>query len=274
MTWGIRYAVTVTPGEQVPAQPPALVLPQPGRAVVVGGPCGHARGSLPGVGGSFGPSSSTAASREPLGFSLSSMGKARSSSRERSGATPSGEVYEAELFRLQAELVKVQEWVRAEGQRIVVVFEGRDAAGKGGTIKRITQYLNPRVARDRRAARADRAGARRSGTSSATSSTCPRAGEIVLFDRSWYNRAGVERVMGFCTPARVPPVPAPVPDLRAAARRGRHPAAQVLVLGQRRGAGAPVQVPARTTRCGSGSCRRWTWSRSPAGRTTPGPRTR
>ena len=71
-----------------------------------------------------------------------------------------------------------------------------------------------------------------------------------------------------------PALPAPVPDLRAAAGRGRHPAAQVLVLGQRRGAGAPVPAAARRTRCGAGSCRRWTWSRSPAGRTTPGPRTR
>ena len=127
------------------------------------------------------------------------MGKARSSSRERSGATPSSEVYEAELFRLQAELVKVQEWVRAEGQRVVVVFEGRDAAGKGGTIKRITQYLSPRVARIA-ALPAPTERERSQWYFQRYVEHLPSAGEIVLFDRSWYNRAGVEKVMGFCTP--------------------------------------------------------------------------
>jgi len=128
------------------------------------------------------------------------MGKARSSSRERSGATPSSEVYEAELFRLQAELVKVQEWVRAEGQRVVVVFEGRDAAGKGGTIKRITQYLSPRVARIA-ALPAPTERERSQWYFQRYVEHLPGAGEIVLFDRSWYNRAGVEKVMGFCTSA-------------------------------------------------------------------------
>ena len=128
------------------------------------------------------------------------MGKARSSSRERSGATPSSEVYEAELFRLQAELVKVQEWVRAEGQRVVVVFEGRDAAGKGGTIKRITQYLSPRVARIA-ALPAPTERERSQWYFQRYVEHMPSAGEIVLFDRSWYNRAGVEKVMGFCTSA-------------------------------------------------------------------------
>ena len=128
------------------------------------------------------------------------MGKARSSSRERSGSTLSSEVYEAELFRLQAELVKVQEWVRAEGQRVVVVFEGRDAAGKGGTIKRITQYLSPRVARIA-ALPAPTERERSQWYFQRYVEHLPSAGEIVLFDRSWYNRAGVEKVMGFCTPA-------------------------------------------------------------------------
>ena len=108
-------------------------------------------------------------------------------------------LYERELFRLQAELVKVQEWVRAEGRRLVVVFEGRDAAGKGSTIKRVTQYLNPRVARIVALARARPSASARSGTSSATSRSCRRRARSSLFDRSWYNRAGVERVMGFCT---------------------------------------------------------------------------
>jgi polyphosphate kinase 2 len=108
-------------------------------------------------------------------------------------------VYERELRRLQAELVKVQEWVKAEGQRIVVVFEGRDAAGKGGTIKRITQYLNPRVAR---IAALPMPTERQRGQwyFQRYVEQFPTAGEIVLFDRSWYNRAGVEHVMGFCTP--------------------------------------------------------------------------
>jgi polyphosphate kinase 2 len=107
-------------------------------------------------------------------------------------------VYEKELARLQVELVKLQEWIRHEGLKVVVVFEGRDAAGKGGVIKRITQRLNPRVCR-----------VVALGTPTERERTqwyfqryvphLPAAGEMVLFDRSWYNRAGVERVMGFCT---------------------------------------------------------------------------
>ena len=107
--------------------------------------------------------------------------------------------YESELFRLQSELVKVQEWVRATGQRVVVVFEGRDAAGKGGTIKRITQYLNPRVARIA-ALPAPSERERGQWYFQRYAAHLPGPGEIVLFDRSWYDRAGVERVMGFCTP--------------------------------------------------------------------------
>jgi polyphosphate kinase 2 len=107
-------------------------------------------------------------------------------------------LYEKELFRLQAELVKLQEWVRVEGARLVVVFEGRDAAGKGSTIKRVTEYLNPRVAR----ITALPAPTEREQTQwyfQRYVDHLPAAGEIVLFDRSWYNRAGVEHVMGFCT---------------------------------------------------------------------------
>ena len=111
-----------------------------------------------------------------------------------------GHVYDAELFRLQAELVKVQEWVRTEGERLVVVFEGRDAAGKGGTIKRITEYLNPRVARIV-ALPAPTERERGQWYFQRYLEQLPSTGEIVLFDRSWYNRAGVEKVMGFCTPA-------------------------------------------------------------------------
>jgi polyphosphate kinase 2 len=107
-------------------------------------------------------------------------------------------VYEKELRRLQAELVTMQEWVRERGQRVVVVFEGRDAAGKGSAIKRITEYLNPRWAR----IAALPAPSEREKTQwyfQRYVEHLPSAGEIVLFDRSWYNRAGVERVMGFCT---------------------------------------------------------------------------
>jgi polyphosphate kinase 2 len=111
----------------------------------------------------------------------------------------SGERYDAELFRLQAEMVKVQEWVRDEGQRLVVVFEGRDAAGKGGTIKRLTQYLNPRVARIA-ALPAPSERERTQWYFQRYVEHLPSGGEIVFFDRSWYNRAGVEHVMGFCTP--------------------------------------------------------------------------
>lgn len=108
--------------------------------------------------------------------------------------------YEKELVELQAELVKLQEWVQQTGERVVVVFEGRDTAGKGGSIKRITETLNPRYCRvvalgvptDRE---------RSQWYFQRYIDHMPAAGEIVLFDRSWYNRAGVEKVMGFCTQA-------------------------------------------------------------------------
>jgi polyphosphate kinase 2 len=107
-------------------------------------------------------------------------------------------VYEKELAKLQIELVKLQEWVKEKGLKVVVLFEGRDAAGKGGVIKRITQSLNPRIAR---------VVALGTPTEKEKSqwffqryvAALPAAGEITLFDRSWYNRGGVERVMGFCT---------------------------------------------------------------------------
>jgi len=107
-------------------------------------------------------------------------------------------VYLAELEKLQIELVKLQEWIKERGLKVVVIFEGRDAAGKGGVIKRITQRLNPRICR-----------VVALGTPTERDKTqwyfqryaphLPAAGEMVLFDRSWYNRAGVERVMGFCS---------------------------------------------------------------------------
>jgi len=108
------------------------------------------------------------------------------------------EFYEKELARLQVELVKLQEWIKFKGLKVVVIFEGRDAAGKGGTIKRVTQCLNPRFCR-----------VVALGVPTEREKTqwyfqryvahLPAAGEMVLFDRSWYNRAGVDHVMGFCT---------------------------------------------------------------------------
>src|SRR5882757_8450890 len=113
-------------------------------------------------------------------------------------STPHKKVYEQELARLQAELVKMQYWVKSEGVRIAVVFEGRDAAGKGGSIRRIQEYLNPRSCRVAALPKPTE----REQTQwyfQRYVAHLPSAGEIVLFDRSWYNRAGVERVMGFCS---------------------------------------------------------------------------
>ena len=107
-------------------------------------------------------------------------------------------LYFRELFRMQAELVKLQDWVVKTGHKVVILFEGRDAAGKGGVIKRITQRLNPRVCRVA-ALPAPNDRERTQWYFQRYISHLPAAGEIVLFDRSWYNRAGVERVMGFCT---------------------------------------------------------------------------
>ncbi|MEI8265708.1 MAG: polyphosphate kinase 2 [Betaproteobacteria bacterium] len=112
------------------------------------------------------------------------------------------QTYFRELFRLQGELVKLQDWVAQTGEKVVIVFEGRDAAGKGGVIKRITQRLNPRIARVV-ALPAPSSRERTQWYFQRYVSHLPAAGEMVLFDRSWYNRAGVERVMGFCSEADV-----------------------------------------------------------------------
>jgi len=125
--------------------------------------------------------------------------KAKSPKAQKSPPKIPNDVYEAEMFRLQTEFVKLQEWVRFSGARIVVIFEGRDGAGKGGTIKRITEYLNPRVARIA-ALPAPNDRERGQWYYQRYIAQLPAKGEIVLFDRSWYNRAGVEKVMGFCTP--------------------------------------------------------------------------
>jgi polyphosphate kinase 2 len=122
--------------------------------------------------------------------------------------------YEADLHLLQIELLKLQRWVRDEGQRIVMVFEGRDAAGKGGTIKRFMEHLNPRHARTV-------ALSKPTETESGQwyfqryITHLPTAGDMVLFDRSWYNRAGVEPVMGFCTPDQVTQFLSETPEFEA-----------------------------------------------------------
>jgi polyphosphate kinase 2 len=111
-------------------------------------------------------------------------------------------VYFKELFRLQGELVKLQDWVQNQKLKIVVIFEGRDSAGKGGVIKRITQRLNPRICRVA-ALPAPNDRERTQWYFQRYVTHLPAGGEMVLFDRSWYNRAGVERVMGFCTEDQV-----------------------------------------------------------------------
>ena len=139
--------------------------------------------------------------------------------------------YEQEMRRLHGELVAMQEWVKASGAKICIVFEGRDTAGKGGTIKRITERVSPRVFR----VVALPAPTEREKSQMYVQRYVPHfpaAGEVVIFDRSWYNRAGVERVMGFCTPEQTERFLELVPGGREGDGRLRDPAAQVLAGGQ------------------------------------------
>ena len=152
-----------------------------------------------------------------------------------------GKDYERELKKLHVELVKLQEWVKHKGLKVCIVFEGRDGAGKGGTIKAITERVSPRVFR----VIALPAPTEREKSQMYIQRYLPHlpaAGEIVIFDRSWYNRAGVERVMGFCTEEQARRFPAG----RAAGREGdgrigNHPA-EVLDGGQPRGADAAAGI--------------------------------
>ena len=181
-------------------------------------------------------------------------------------------LYERELAALQAKLVEMQAWVQHSGARVVVIFEGRDAAGKGSTIKRVSEYLNPRVTRIVALP-----------TPSARDKTrwyfqryvphLPAAGEIVLMDRSWYNRAGVERVMGYCTNEEYHRFlhQAPIFE-RMLVEDG------IILLKYWFSVSDVVQEErsgrASGTRCGGGSSARTTCSRSPSGRTTRARRTR
>ncbi len=117
----------------------------------------------------------------------------------KNGKGPKKAAYEKELKKLQTELVTMQQWVIATGARVVVIFEGRDAAGKGGAIKRVAQYLNPRSARVVALPTPDE-GEKGQWYFQRYVAQLPTKGEIVLMDRSWYNRAGVEHVLGYCTP--------------------------------------------------------------------------
>ena len=123
---------------------------------------------------------------------------ANGKSKEQLNKVQANEVYEDEILRLQVELVKLQEWVKKENKKIVVIFEGRDAAGKGGVIRRITERLSPRVCRVV-ALGIPTEKEKSQWYFQRYAAHLPAGGEIVLFDRSWYNRAGVEKVMGYCT---------------------------------------------------------------------------
>ncbi len=151
-------------------------------------------------------------------------------------------IYFQQLFRLQAELVKLQDWVVASGQKVLILFEGRDAAGKGGAIKRITQKLNPRVCRVV-ALPAPNDRERTQWYFQRYVPHLPAAGEIVLFDRSWYNRAGVERVMGFCTPEEYEEFFRSVPEFERMLVRSGIKLAEILVLDHRRGTILAVSRP-------------------------------
>ena len=163
-----------------------------------------------------------------------------------------GKAYDKELAKLHVKLVKLQEWVKYKGLKVCIVFEGRDGAGKGGAIKAITERVSPRVFRTV----ALPAPTERQKSQMYLQRYVPHfpaAGEVVIFDRSWYNRAGVERVMGFCTEDRV----AEVPRRRAPGREGdgrfRHHPDQVLARGQRGGADQPARSHASTMAGRSGS---------------------
>ncbi len=148
--------------------------------------------------------------------------------------------YFRSLFRLQGELVKLQDWVVATKGKVVILFEGRDAAGKGGVIKRITQRLNPRVCRVV-ALPAPNDRERTQWYFQRYAPHLPAAGEIVLFDRSWYNRAGVERVMGFCTEEEVEEFFRSVPEFERMLVALGHPAAS----------STGSRSPTKSSTCGS-----------------------
>ena len=180
--------------------------------------------------------------------------------------------YEQEMRRLHGELVAMQEWVKATGAKICIVFEGRDTAGKGGTIKRITERVSPRVFRVV-ALPAPTERERSQLYAQRYIQHLPAGGEVVIFDRSWYNRAGVERVMGFCTEEKTARFLEGVPLIeRTMADSGILLIKYWLEVDADERPGA--SRPGSTTLARCGSCRTWISSRTAAGTTTPARATR
>jgi polyphosphate kinase len=179
--------------------------------------------------------------------------------------------YERQKYHLQVELLKLQAWVKETGQRVVILFEGRDAAGKGGTIKRFMEHLNPRGAR---VVALEKPTAEELGQwyFQRYMKHLPTSGEIVLFDRSWYNRAGVERVMGFCTDAAYATFMHQAPEIeRHLVNSGIHLIKLWFSVSreeQRRRFKERETAPASS----SGSSARSIWPRSTSGTSTPRPR--
>jgi polyphosphate kinase len=184
---------------------------------------------------------------------------------------PKNYQYIDELAHLQFELIKLQEWVRLQGLKVAVIFEGRDAAGKGGVIKRITESLNPRICRvvalgtptDRE---------RGQWYFQRYVAELPRRGEIVLFDRSWYNRAGVERVMEFCSEDEYHEFLRSCPIFEEMLVRS---GISLISIGSRSTTRSKsgVSRSASETQSSAGSSARWTWNRASAGSNIPWPRT-
>jgi polyphosphate kinase 2 (PPK2 family) len=172
--------------------------------------------------------------------------------------------YERQKYRLQVELLKLQAWVKETGQNVVILFEGRDAAGKGGTIKRFMEHLNPRGAHASWRSKSRRSGARTVVFPALRAASADAMARSSCFDRSWYNRAGVERVMGFCS-NEYQEFMRQVPEFeRMLVRNGTHLFKfwfSVSREEQRR----RFKDRARCTRSSSGSCRRSTWPRSTSG---------
>lgn len=180
--------------------------------------------------------------------------------------------YERELGKLQRELVKLQEWVVHEGLRVCVLFEGRDAAGKGGTIKRIVERTNPRVVRVVALAKPTER-ERTQWYFQRYVAELPSAGEIVLFDRSWYNRAGVEHVMGFCSEDEYDEFFRTTPAFEAMLLRSGIILVKYWFSVSTDEQERRFQERASAIRANAGSSARWTYSHAPAGWTIREPRT-
>ena len=180
--------------------------------------------------------------------------------------------YLKELRKLQGELCKLQEWVKHKGLRVIIVFEGRDAAGKGGTIKAITERVSPRVFRVvALPAPSDREKSQM--YIQRYMQHFPAAGEVVIFDRSWYNRAGVEYVMGFCTKEQHRAFPRTLPDGGEIHRGRRHQAHQSLARSRATRNRSGASRRASRIRCASGNSARWTCLRAASGSSTRAPAT-